>query len=146
MSQASEGWQDASARTRKPSSWRLLLGIETRSKGKPTSAGVACDNSPGLSVFFSKESHGLPSPANAMLDLVASTMRRVNADRQCLILSACDTFSVANQALSRVAKLSRACASSALSRLTSSATGGASLIWPIPWPEPQMSRQAFDFM
>src|SRR6266702_6950180 len=90
MSKASAGWQDASARTKNPSSLRSVLGIETRSKGKPTSAGVACDSSPGLSVSFSKEPHGLPSPANATLDLIASTMRRVNTDRQCLILSSCE--------------------------------------------------------
>ena len=36
----------------------------------------------------------------------------------------------------------RAASYSALSRATISAAGGASKIWPTPWPAPQMSRQA----
>ena len=36
----------------------------------------------------------------------------------------------------------RAASYSALSRATISAAGGASKIWPTPWPAPQMSRHA----
>src|ERR1700704_1023169 len=45
------------------------------------------------------------------------------------------TVSPANRA-------ARAASYSALSRATISAAGGASKIWPTPWPAPQMSRHA----
>src|SRR5206468_9764479 len=48
----------------------------------------------------------------------------------------------ANQARARFRKSPLASLNSAFSRATSSATGGASAIWPMPWPEPQMSRHA----
>src|ERR1700757_3035411 len=108
MSKARAGWQDASARTRKPSSWRPLLGIETRSKGRPMSAGVACDSSPGLSVFFSKELHGLPSAASVVVGRVAIAMRRIDTNRQSLIAFLLRYAYHHLQTLSRVVKLSRA--------------------------------------
>jgi DNA-binding transcriptional LysR family regulator len=49
-------------------------------------------------------------------------------------------------ALARVKKSPLASLNSHFSRSTSSATGGVSLIWPMPCPEPQMSRQALTFM
>src|SRR5438128_9484408 len=53
---------------------------------------------------------------------------------------------VALQAIARRLKSALAAANSVFSRATSSATGGASVIWPMPWPEPQMSRHALDFV
>src|SRR6185437_10121979 len=48
--------------------------------------------------------------------------------------------------VSPASSAARAASYSALSRATTSPAGGASWIWPTPWPAPQMSRQALVFM
>ena len=69
----------------------------------------------------------------------------VNACRDSLIVSlpVCFCCLIRRAKRAPASKSAPASANSAFMRSTSSATGGASAIWPMPWPEPQMSRQAF---